>query len=278
MADISFKISFDLGSILEITRIVNKEVFPLLNQAVRAVAKQTAADWQKEIHQAKLWKGEKDAYAATITWKMTGDFSAVIESNYKYAAEIETGRPARDLKRMLDTSTKVRRTEDGRRFLVIPLRHNVKKLQAAGLYGVAKALEASIIAGQGQRASGEVTHLSPKSGMSKSGKQSPYLSNPATKAEHMVNQNIYAWGQKLSKADAGDHKWAQGMYRFNTSTPGGSKSSSYMTFRIMMEGSKGWIVPAEPGQHLVRRVTTAMQPKAQAAFAAAIKKQLTGPR
>lgn len=276
MADIKFNISFDLGSVLEITKIVNKEVFPLLNQAVKAVAKQTAADWQREVYQAKLWSGEKDAYAATIKWKMTGDFSAVIESDYKHASEIEEGRPARDLKKMLDTSTKVRRTEDGRRFLVIPMRHNVKKLQAAGLYGAAKALEASIISGQGQRASGEVTHLSPKAGMSKSAKQSPFLSNPKTKGENMVNQNSYAWGQKLSKADAGDHKWAQGMYRFNTSTPGGSNSSSYLSFKIMMEDSSGWVVPAQPGQHLARKVTTAMQPKAQAAFAAAIKKQLGG--
>jgi hypothetical protein len=276
MADISFKISFDLGSVLEITKIVNKSVFPLLNQAVRAVAKQTASDWQKEIYQAKLWSGEKDAYAATVKWKMTGDFTAEVESDYKYAAEIESGRPARDLKKMLDTSTKVRRTEDGRRFLVIPMRHNVKKLQAAGLYGVAKALETSMIASQGQRASGEVTHLSPKSGMSKSAKQSPYLSNIGSKGENMVSQNNYTWGQKLSKADAGENKWAQGMHKFNTSTPSGGKSSSFMTFRIMMEGSKGWIVPAQPGQHLVRNVTAAMQPKAQSAFAAAIKKQLGG--
>ncbi len=275
MADIKFGITFDLGSVLEITRIVNKEVFPLLHQAVRAVAQQGASDWQREIQQAKLWSGEKDAYAATVKWKMTGDFSAVIESDYKYAAEIETGRPARDLKKMLDTSTKVRRTESGKRFLVIPMRHNVKKLQAAGLYGVAKALEASIISGQGQRASGEVTHLSPKAGMSKSSKQSPYLSNPTTQGEYMVNQNNYAWGQKLSKADAGEHKWAQGLYRFNTSA-GKGKSSSYLSFRIMMEGSSGWIVPAQPGQYLARKVTTALQPKAQNAFAAAIKKQLGG--
>ena len=270
----TFNISFDLGSVLDVRQIVNKQVFPLLNQAVRAVAQQTAADWQQEIYQAKLWSGEKDAYAASITWKMTGDFTAVVESSYKHAQAIETGRPAYDLKQMLNTSTKVRRTEKGKRFLVIPMRHNVAKLQAAGLYDHAKSLEASTVTGQGQRASGEVTHLSPKSGMSKAGKQSPFLSNPKTKGAMMVPQNSYAWGQRLSKADAGEHKWAQGMYRFNTSTPGSGKSSAFMTFRIMMEGQSGWIIPAQPGQHLVRKVTQKMQPKAQAAFAQAINRQL----
>ncbi|BCP56312.1 hypothetical protein K32_49290 [Kaistia sp. 32K] len=274
MANLDFKISFDLGSKLDVTAIVNKQIFPLLNQAVRAVAEQTAAEWRKEIYQAKLWAGEKDAYASTVTWRMTGDFSAVVESNYKHAQAIETGRPAYDLKRMLNTSSKVRRTEDGRRFLVIPMRHNVKKLQAAGLYDTAQALAASAVTGQGKRASGEVTHLSPTSGMRPSAQQTPYLSNMKTKGAMTVPQFHYAWGQRLSKADAGQSKWAQGMVRFDTSTPGGAKSSAYLTFRVMIEGQTGWVIPAQPGKHLVRKVTDNMRPKAQAAFAAAIKRQL----
>jgi len=283
MANLNFRISIDLGSVLEMSGAINRQVLPLLHQAVRAVAQQTAADWQAEVYQAsKLWSGERDSYAKSITWKMTGDFSAMVEADYKYAAEIETGRPPRDLKRMLDTSKKVRRTESGKRFLVIPMRHNVAKLQAAGLYGMAKALAPSTITSQGQRASGEVTKLTPGQGMAKSGKQTPYLSNTKTKAAYTVNQNTYAWGQKLSNgamkgASVGKdtRKWAQGMYRFDTSTPGCGKSSAYLTFRIMMEGSSGWVVPAQPGLHLARKVTEAMRPKAQAAFAMAVKKTLS---
>ncbi len=279
---INFKISFDLGQTLDVGGIINRQVFPLLNQAVRAIAQQTASNWQAEVHQAKLWSGERDAYAKSITWRMIGDFSAVIESDYKHAAEIEDGRPARDLKRMLDTSLKVRRTEDGRRFLVIPLRHNMAKLQAAGIYEQAKALSASTIVGKTERESGEVMRLSPKTGMSKSANQSPYLSNPKTKSAYMVSQNIYGWGQRLSRgalkgagADKGTQKWAQNMYRFDTSTPGGGKSSSYLTFRMMMEGSTGWVVPPQPGMHLARKVTDAMRPKAQDAFAQAVKMALS---
>lgn len=276
MSTISFNISFDLGSVLDITAMVKKEIFPMLHQAVNAVGQQTAANWQQEVYKAKLWSGEKDAYAKSITWKMTGDFSGVVEATYKHAGEIETGRPPRDLKKMLDTSTKVRRTEKGKRFLVIPMRHNVSKLQSAGLAGMAKALGVSSVTSQTQRPSGEVTHLSPTTGMTKAAKQSPFLSNPKTKSQMMVPQNNYAWGDKLTAKQAGQHKWAQGMYRFNTSTPGGAKSSSHLTFRIMIEGSSGWIVPAQPGLHLAKKVTDDMKPKAEAAFSMAVKKQLGG--
>lgn len=281
MADL--KLSFDLGTSLDVQGVINKQVFPLLNQAVRAVAAKTAANWQEAVFSAKLWSGEKDAYAKSITWQMTGDFTAVVQSDYRYDQQIEHGRPARDLKAMLNTSQKVRRTKDGRRFLVIPFRHNAKKLEAAGIYDMAKGLGASSINGQIDRLSGEINYITPGSGMSPApaSQQTPFLSNTTTRQSQQVRQNVYAWGQRLkaqAMKDAGvplaTRRWAQGMHRFDTSTPGGAKSSTYLTFRIMMEGSAGWIVPAQPGQLIAQKVTQEMRPKAQAAFAEAIKRTL----
>lgn len=280
MADLRINFSFDLGDTLDIQGIVNKQVFPLLNQAVRAVANQTALNWQSNIYKAKLWSGEKDAYAQTVTWKMTGDFTAMVESDYRYAQDIETGRPARDLKKMLFSSLKVRRTEDGRRFLIIPMRHNMSKLQDAGLYDMAASLDASTIIGQGMRPSGEVTNMSPTTGMSASKQQTPFLSNIQTKKAMTVNQNHYQWGDRLKRSamkaagiPAETRSWAAGMRRFDTST-GGAKSSAYLTFRIMMEGSSGWVVPAQPGQDIAQKTVQDMQPKATSAFAEAIKRTL----
>lgn len=282
MADLKISFSFDLGDTLDIQGIVNKQVFPLLNQAVRAVANQTALNWQANIYKAKLWSGEKDAYAKTISWRMTGDFSAVVETDYRYAEDIESGRPARDLKKMLFSSLKVRRTEDGRRFLIIPMRHNMSKLQDAGLYEMASELSASTIVGQSMRPSGEVTQFSPTSGMNAAPAraQTPFLSNATTKKAMMVNKNHYAWGDRLSRSamkaagiPAATRSWAAGMTRFDTST-GGAKSSAYLTFRIMMEGSQGWVVPAQPGQNIAANTAQAMQPKATSAFAEAIKRTL----
>lgn len=273
MAAPTLNITFDLGTLMDITAAVNKEVIPLLHQAVNAVGQQVASNWRNEVMQAKLWAGEKDAYIKSISWNMTGDFSGVVEATYKHAAEIETGRPARDLKKMLNTSKKVRRTEDGRRFLVIPMRHNKAKLEAAGLYGIAKALEASSVAGQSRRPSGQVTHLSPKTGMTPSDKQTPFLSNLKAKGHMMVPKNNYLWGARLTAQQAGEHKWAQGLYRFNTSA-GNAKSSSFLSFRVMIEGSNGWVVPAQPGKYLAKKVVDEMTPKANAAFAEAVDRSI----
>lgn len=281
-----YKISFELDAGLQaaIKGVVNKQVFPLVNHAVRAVAFQTSADWKQAVLGAKLWSGEKDAYAKAITWRMTGDFSAVVESSYAKDQEIETGRPQRDLKKMLDTSMKVRRTKDGRRFLIIPMRHNtpgnnaLASAMSQAVYNLASGLGASRITGTGTRLSGEVTNLSPTTGMSKAAHQPAFLSNPKTKSAMTVTKFDYHWGDRLTKAmmkGAGMNRQEQrryaGMYRFDTSTAN-AKSSSFLTFRTMMEGSKGWIVPAQPGQYLAKKVTDEMQPLAKQAFDEAIKR------
>ena len=288
MAGINYGVTFSIAGKLDAVGIVNKEVLPLLHQAVKGVAKHGAQNWQEAVlKQRGIWSKEKDDYAASITWKMTGDFSAVIESDYQYAADIETGRPARDLKRMLDTSGKVRRTNDGRRFLVIPFRHNTPGNSAhsqempPGVHGLAKAMKESQVTGGGQRPSGHVVHLSPKSGMSPAKNQTPFLSSTTTKKASTVEARSYAWGGRLTNGamkqaglDAATRKRYAGMVKMDTSTPGGAKSSAYMTFRIMMEGSKGWVVPAQPGRYIAKKVAEDLQPKAEAAFAAAAKSMI----
>ena len=105
---VSPRISVMVPSNAAISVAIYQRVLPSLSQAVSAVAQQLVIDWTEGVQRAKLWSVEKDAYASSIKWEMTGPFSAVVVSSYRYAQEIETGRPARDLKRMLDTSFKVR--------------------------------------------------------------------------------------------------------------------------------------------------------------------------
>lgn len=282
-----YRISIDLSAITAAARAaVNEQVFPLLNQAVRAVAQQTQINWMESVQRAKLWSGEKQPYIESITMRMTGPFSAVVSSDYKHAQEIETGRPPRDLKKMLDTSPKARRTKDGRRFLVIPFRHNTPGNEAHApampqhVYDLASQLTPSRIVGQGQRPAGQVTSAHPKWGMRPLKKQTPFLSSTATKATYMVPRNVYSWGKHLPAGLAPKmrqhHKTDiyAGMKRFDTTTPGGQRHSTYMTFRIMMEGQTGWIVPAKPGLYLAQKVAQDMQPLAERAFGEAIKRTL----
>jgi hypothetical protein len=246
----NFKISVDLAGVMQQAGgIVNAQVLPLVDQAVRAIAQQTMADWMEGVYRAKLWSGEKDEYAKSIQWKSTGDFSALVWSDYKHASEIENGRPARDLKKMLDTSLKARVTKTGTRYLIIPFRHNANSVPSA-----AKSMLLSTIVGHGKRLSG-------------TGAYSLKTQAPAT-----VRQRKYNWGDRLVGAAIPRNQ--QGMVRMNTATNAGKKSSAYLTFRVMSEKSKGWIIPAQPGQYIVKKVVDRIQPIAERVLAESVKRTL----
>ncbi len=288
MTGITFSLSLDLGYQLDLSAAINRDIFPLLNQSVQTIAAQTTQNWQEAILRARLWSGERDAYAKSVTWRMTGDFTAIVESDYQHAATIETGRPAYDLKRMLNTSVKVRTTENGKRFLVIPFRHNTPGQTAhanampVSVYQIMKKMTASHVVSQGTRPSGEVTRLSPKTGMFPSAHQNPHLYDRASSEHVQVNRNRYVWGGRLSREtlkglglDSTAQRHMQGMVRMQTGTANKTSSSS-MTFRIMIQGQSGWVIPAQPGQYLAKKVVEDMRPKAQAAFAEAVRKTLIG--
>lgn len=263
MAMNQFSIKVDLADVAAQARgIIDASILPRLNQAVGAVAQQAMIDWKEAVARAKLWSGEKVPYGESITWKMTGAFSAEVSTDYKYAQEIETGRPARDLKKMLDTSMKVRATKNGKRYLIIPFRHQVPGADAIGqsmpqdVYDLARQLAPSRVIGTGRRLSG-------------TGAMDLKTRKPVT-----VAARKYAWGGSLpAGATPKMQSRHANMYRFDTST-GGAKSSAYLTFRVMMEGSSGWVIPPRPGLNLAQGVTTRLQPLAEKAFSEAVKRDL----
>jgi hypothetical protein len=259
-----FRLSIDLSPVMAAAgNIINEQVLPLLSQAVRAVAQQVQTNWIESVQRARLRRGEKDAYAATIAWRSTGPFSALVQSDYQYDQEIENGRPARDLKRYLDTSAKVRRSAEGRRYLIIPFRHNTPGNEALGrsmpadVYEIARQLTPSRVTGQTTRVSGLIA------------------SDVSTRKLLTVNQNRYKWGAAMpASATWARPRYAQ-MYRFDTTTPGsGKSSSSYLTFRVMREGSGGWIIPPQPGQKLAEMVVNDMRLLAEKVFTEALLRSL----
>jgi hypothetical protein len=277
MAQYTFTI--DIPRPDDVAKIVNSAVLPRITQAVEAIANQARYNWQRAVYDARLWSGEKTPYMESITMRMTGPFSAVVESDYQYADEIETGRPTRDLKKMLDTSTKVRRTKDGRRFLVIPMQHNTTANDAhappmpPAIGKIVAGLAHSSVTSSGTRPAGEVTLISPKTGMQAADKQSPYLSSHKTGKTYLVPKHDYAWGERIKPSmlkgqSAADKKKYAGMVKMKEASGG----SSYLTFRVMMEGSSGWVVPAKPGLYLAKKVVDDLQPLADKALAEAFKR------
>lgn len=263
-----FRISIDLSSILaDAGSVINEQVLPLVSQAVRGIAQQLQANWQESVQRAKLWSGERDKYASSITWKPTGPFSAVVESNYEHDEEIENGRPAYDLKQMLQTSQKTRQFKSGKRYLIIPFRHNVPEAEGgqnmpAHVYAQAFQLSASTVIGQGSR---------------------PAFLVPAKSGQRQVmrvNQNQYQWGGRLPAGLTPKKKAFHtteihaSMVRMDTKTPGGSRYSNYMTFRTMVEGSSKWILPAKDGLRIAATVTNDMRPLAEKVLTEALRRTL----
>ena len=175
---------------------------------------------------------------------------------------------------MLNTSTKVRRTADGRRFLVIPFRHNTPGNDAhagampASVYSLAKGLQASKVVGQGTRPVGQVTHLSARTGMhpAPASKQTGFLTSLKSRQAAQTVARKYGWAGRLSAAalkaaghDAAQVRRYQGMVKF--AMPSGKQGaySGYVAFRVMVEGSPGWIVPARPGQYIAQRAAADAQ-------------------
>jgi hypothetical protein len=261
MAQLMIKV--DLFTVADVRALVHPAIMANLRGAVEHVASTTRASWQEAVYRARLWSVERDAYAQSITYRMESDTKATVSTDYRLARQIEEGRPARDLKDMLNTSLKVRISKKGRRYLIIPFRHNTPGNTAHApampehVFTAAKALQHSRILGMGTRLSGTGAF------------------NPKTRKALTVPQANYAWGGRLPAGMMGPNAKGKtdryaGMVRMLDTSTAGKKKSVYLTFRIMAEGQSGWVVPAKPGLHLVRTVVQAMIPVAKQEFANAV--------
>lgn len=254
-----YSVSLDLSGVLSLVEGAVQDMFPQLSQAIAMTAEHGANEWKGSVMKARLWSGEKAPYVESIQWQMTGPFSAEIWTEYALADEIETGRPARDLKKMLQTSKKTRTSSKGSKYLIIPFRHNTPGSDAlaqsmpSDVYAVAKKLTPSHVLAPGTKKA--PTRLSASG--------------------HTVAQHSYQWGGRLPAGMTPKlkphHKTDihAGMVKMNTSS-GSQKSSAYLTFRIMSEKSAGWVVPARPGLRLAGNVADNIQPVLEAAIGKAI--------
>jgi len=257
---------------------------PNLSSAVERVALVAQDRWRDYARGKPLPDGSQiqtrsGAYMKSILLRGNGAFSAEVFSDSPYAQEIETGVPARDMKTMLDTSMKVRMSKAGKRYLIIPFRWGAYNpsgwnkdsnsgmtatgmpMMPNGVHGAAMAMAASHVKGVGQRESGNGAW------------------NIKTRAPAKVAQRDYAWGGRLTTEQinqAGTFgtmaKRMAGMVKFQSVLGGigGSKHTKYMTFRVMVEGSSGWIAKAIAGKYPARTVSDEMRPVAKEIFEQAL--------
>lgn len=247
-----YSLEVDLSPLLAAGQQATAELRARATRVVAQVAEQAAWQWKDKVFKARLWQGEQGPYMASISWEPTGEMAAVVKSDYALAQEIDTGRPARDLKQNIGRSQKARVSAKGNKYLIIPFRQNIPTASGQGalapqmppaIYKLAKKLAPSTKLPPGSKKS--ATRLSATG--------------------FTVVQNSYQWGGRLPEGlvpkKRPEHKTDlyAGMVRMNTAS-GKSKSSAYLTFRVMSEASSGWIVPARPGLFIAREVVDNLRP------------------
>jgi len=261
MADVDLIIQFDLPD------LPDKPVFPKLAQAVQSIAVAVHSQWLKYAQGAPLPGGKiiprSGNYLKSIGLEQQDDLHWMVSSTATYAEAIESGSKGYDMKKALLTSNKVRRTKDGRRYLIIPFEQGTGTGSGGGVtfganvmapaeYKLAhKTLKnaPSYVTGIGKRLSGQLNGV-------------------------MVPQLQYQWGGRLTKKRLQEAGLAparvnrlQGMVRFDNPKKG---HSSYLTFRTMIEGSSGWQKPAVPGRYPMKTAVDKYRKVAEEAFVAAI--------
>lgn len=234
-----------------------EDCMPLVRRALERVGMDAHARWKTMIQEdPKIREELRKPYQESIALKQTGPLQFSVYSDWQYAYEIENGRPSRDLKRMLDTSMKVRvstsKKNAGKRYLIIPFRHMVGDMPN-NVKTTALKMSKSSVTGMGLRPSGTGAW------------------DIKTKAPLLVPKRTYKWGDRLPAGlalkQSAHHKTDiyAGMVRMNTSS-GKANSSVYLTFRTMMEGSAGWITKPVPGVFHIPKLAETIEPIARKAL------------
>ena len=285
-----FRIAIDLAHLIPESAPLNRDTFPALAHAVETVTAAAHDRWSAfargvPLPDGKIITNRTGEYLRSIQVRSLGDFAGEVFSELPYAAAIETGAPARDMKRMLDSSLKVRLTKDGRRYLIIPFRHDAPTKGGGSPSAMPAAVyrwwkhgqESSAVTGRYLRQSGTGAYHW-RDGVS------TLTGSPVRKGKPIfVNGWRYKWGSRLGAADIaglgikdeGMAKRLQGMVRFQTpGKTGGRSNTKFLTFRVMMEGSKGWIMPAREGLFPARTTSQEIAPVATELFREAAERDI----
>lgn len=234
-------IIIDLGPLSAALEDFGIKADEFANAAVRRVASKLADRWSEYIKVVPgIRPDERSEYMSSIGFNMVGPASAVVSTSFKNARQIEEGRPAYDMKAILQTSVRTKISKDGRRYLTIPIRHgtpghgvNAPPMTKA-IYKHSERLSLSSITGEGMRQNAH---------------------------GRLVPQNKYQWGGRLP---AGLSPKLQPQHRTDPTAgmiraPIEDGKSQYLTMRTMTESSSGWIQKAKPGLFILRNVAAYTQ-------------------
>ncbi len=244
------KISVQLGMPSELEQMLAMSVadaaslFPNQIRAIQGLAQLAQRRWIEYGSGARaLPSGRKlnrmtGGYASSIKIAEDGVLQYVIYSDDPKAEWIERGFPAWDMTKLLSTSHKVRRRNDGKRYLVVPFRH-----KTPGGLGVTMPEQLhSFMLSPERKASVVTGTYSVKS-----------LQDGLTD----VTRRAYKWGDRLTRADVtaiGLDPDAEGRNMVGMVKMASNTGHEYVTFRVMSEDHQGskWQMPEREGYEPAR--------------------------
>lgn len=226
-------------------------LFPNQARAVQALAVNAHRRWveyatgTRPLPSGQIIHAVSGQYASSIKIHEAGRLQYVIYSDDPKASVIENGAAAWDMHKLLETSDKVRKTKDGRKYLIMPFRHTtpggigVTMPQQAHSWWLEPNRRASVVSGH-------------------------YTERSANNPGERVTRNTYIWGDRLTRQDVmglglnpeAEGKKLVGMVRFQNDTDRGGQ---FVTFRVMVEGGKGWRMPARAGDYPAKAAYDWMQ-------------------
>jgi hypothetical protein len=219
------------------------ELFPNQVRAIQGLAQLAQRRWveyatgARALPDGRTLRAESGEYASSIKIRSEGVLKYVIFSDAPTARWIEQGTPAWDMRKLLQTSNKVRTGKDGQKYMIVPFQHRTPK--ALGVT-MTEDIHSWWMSRDRDNSSSVV---------------SGHYTEPSVQAGGgSVTRNTYRWGNRLSAADLkgmgldpdGLGKRFVGMVRFQHNE---DKGGSYVTFRVLSERSKDprWLRKATRG-------------------------------
>ncbi|AYJ74836.1 hypothetical protein phiMa_53 [Thermus phage phiMa] len=225
-------------------------LFPNQLAAIRELAVAAHKKWVGYALGEPLPSGERlqprtGTYARSIVLEAGEDHTYTLRSTAPYAAALEWGRPAYDLRQVLRRSHQARRAKAGHLYMHIPFRHGTP--QAVGF---ASVMPEEVYARVRRFRKSRITGVY----------YEPSVHDPKARARRFT----YEWGDRLTAGDLRamgldpeDPEVGRlvGMYRFEVGAPGENRSA-YVTFRTLSEKSPPgtWVVPEHPGYRIAGAV------------------------
>jgi hypothetical protein len=288
-----YKINYDLdySALKDFVKVVNKRLGEGSHsvEAIKTAGQYVTSLWIKNA--GAKFKHTEGGYVQGILDGVQYPYNndklhLYIENKSPYAYFLEVGVQPFDLKKILETSSKVRVAKDGSRYLIIPFRFGTPgslglRSMPDNIYNEAKDLRASTIintASEGvQQRGGQLENPIPAS------KSQAYVADATGMKFNnpdKTKRNVYSWGDRLT--DVGEIY--EGMYKFQKNvtlvreqfmqntplgkftysravnkTDNNTAYSNYMNFRVMSENSTGWLHPGIDAMNLAKN--TANQAK-----------------